>query len=113
MRYKATKVHADGLIFDSKHEFEVYRERVLAQRAGEITKLQIHTKFTLIVSGVVICTFKPDFVFHDKDDRVCVWDAKGFKVSKKTGKRLPRVDREFHIKANLMRACFGLEVEIV
>lgn len=112
MRVRATKVAVDGHVFDSKHEAEVCSQLILEQKAGAISKLQFHPTFVLIVNQEPICKYTPDATFHDSEDRLRVIDAKGFKKSKKTGKMLPRVNREFGIKCKLMRACFGLEVEI-
>ena len=113
MKVHARKVTIDNIVFDSVHASEVYSDLKLQQRAGLISKLQCHPQFTFIVNGLPIAKMKPDFTFHDKEDRLHVLDAKGFKRSKKTGRLLPRVDREFGIKAKLMKACFGLEIEIV
>lgn len=112
MKYNAKKVTIDGIVFDSGHEGDVYLDRKMALRAGLITKLQCHTLFVMVVNEITICRFKPDFVFHE-GGQVRVWDAKGFKKSKKTGKLLPRVDREFGLKCKLMLALFGLKVECV
>ncbi len=112
MRVHARKVELDNIIFDSVHESEVYQDLKLQQRAGEISQLTVHTEFKFFVNGVLICKMKPDFTYHDKSDMVHVVDAKGFRKSKLTGRLLPRVDREFGMKCKLMKACFGLEVEI-
>ena len=112
MRVNAKKIIIDGITFDSKHEGDVYLERKLAQRAGVISHLQCHVTFRFVVNEIFIGTMKPDFVFHEAGD-VKVWDAKGFKKSKKTGKMLPRVNREFGLKCKLLKALFGLEVECV
>lgn len=112
MRVRARKVEIDGIVFDSVHESEVYLDLKMQQRAGLISKLQCHPKFVFEVNGVRICSFTPDFTYIDKDNKVRVVDAKGFSRSKKTGKLLPRVDREFGIKSRLLKAQFGLEIEI-
>ncbi len=120
MRVRARKVTLDGIVFDSVHESEVYTGQLKPlARAGRIEQLQMHPKFTFIVNGVVVGTLKPDFSFVDKAGvfgdagLMRIWDAKGFKRSKKTGKMLPRVDREFGLKCRLMKALFALEVECV
>jgi len=113
VRVRAVKTEIDGIAFDSKHEAAVYTELKLRQRAQDITNLQVHPKFRFFVNGVLVGTYTPDFTWHDADDRLHVGDAKGFKRSKKTGKLLPRVDREFGLKRNLMRALFALEIEIL
>lgn len=113
MRVRARKVEIDGIVFDSAHESEVYLALKLQQRSGLISKLQCHPKFVFEVNGVRICSYKPDFTYIDKENKVRVVDAKGFKKSKKTGKLLPRVDRDFHIRRKFLLAQFGIEVEIV
>jgi len=112
MRVRATKTAIDGHVFDSKHEADVCAELMLQQKAGLISKLQFHPTFVLIVNGIPVCKYTPDATFHDEKDELRVIDAKGFKKSRKTGKLLPRVDREFGIKRKLMQACFGLDVEL-
>ncbi len=112
MKVRACKKELDGIVFDSKHEAEVYMQLKLEQRAGAIAKLQCHPTFKFFVNGVLIGKYTPDFTFHDETDMLRVVDAKGFKKSKKTGKLLPRVDREFGMKCKLMLACFGLTVEV-
>ncbi len=120
MKVNSRKVFLDGIWFDSDHESKVYAHQLKPlERAGKIVQLQVHNKFTFIVNGVVVGTMKPDFTFVDKagvfgePGLMRVHDAKGFKRSKKTGKLLPRVDREFGLKCKLMRALFALEVECV
>lgn len=113
MRVRAIKTTVDNMTFDSKHEAAIYGVYKALQQRGQISKLQCHPTFTFIVQGLPIAKYTPDFSYHDEKDRLHIIDAKGFRKSKKTGKLLPRVDREFHIKKKLMQACFGLEVEIV
>lgn len=120
MKANSKKVTIDGIVFDSGHEGDVYRDqlRPLA-RSGAITQLQCHPKFTFIVNGVIVGTMKPDFVFVDSKGlfgpagMLLCWDAKGFRRSKKTGRMLPRVDREFGMKKRLLRALFALEIVCV
>lgn len=113
MRVRARKVEEDGIVFDSMTEHKRYRELKLLVRSGEISKLQVHPVFIFIVSDVRVGKYKPDFAYHDRNGGLHIEDAKGFKKSKKTGKLLPRVDREFGLKKKLMLALFGLDVEIV
>lgn len=114
------KVTIDGIVFDSGHEGRVYSGQLKPlARSGAITQFQCHPKFTFIVNGVVVGTMKPDFVFVDAKGLfgpagcLLCWDAKGFKKSKKTGKLLPRVNREYGMKIKLLRALFALEVRCV
>ncbi len=112
VRVRARKVDMDGYTFDSVHESEVYSGLKWRLRDGEIRDLAIHPKFVFTVNGAIVGTMKPDFTFFDIKG-FHVLDAKGFKKSKKTGKMLPRVDREFGIKRKLMKALYGYDIEIV
>ena len=113
MRVKARKVELDGIVFDSATEAAHYEKLKALQRCGQISKLQVHPVFIFIVQGIPVGKFRPDFVFHDENDRVVVHEVKGWKRSAKTGKLLPRVDRDFRLRARLMEACFGLVVTVV
>jgi hypothetical protein len=119
MRVRAKKVRIDGILFDSKHEGEVYVQLKQLQREGKIHQLQCHTVFRFVVNDVKIGMMKPDFTFVDTSGIFfpagahAVLDAKGFSKSKKTGKMLPRVNREFGLKTRLLRALFGLEVKCI
>lgn len=119
-RRDSRKVVFDGILFDSGHEAEIYKSTLKPlERQGSITQLQCHPQFTFIVNGVRIASMKPDFSFVDSSGvlgekgKHRIWDAKGFKKSKKTGKLLPRLNRESGLKKKLMLACFGLDVEYV
>ncbi len=110
----------DGITFDSDAESRVYEGQLRPlERTGRIKQLQVHPEFKFYVNGVLVGTMKPDFTFVDEAGmfgnagELRVWDVKGWKKSKKTGRLLPRVDREFGLKKKLMRALFSLEVECV
>lgn len=110
----------DGYQFDSDKEATHYVNhlRVLVN-TKRITQFQVHPKFTFIVNGVIIGSYKPDFVFVDAAGMfgdaglLRVLDVKGWKKSKKTGKLLPRCEPGFGRTKKLMRALFALEVETV
>ena len=110
----------DGIQFDSDKEIRVYLDqlRPLA-RTGQVTQLQAHPKFTFIVNGVIVGTYKPDFTFVDHAGvfgdagLLRCWDVKGWKRSKKSGKLLPRTEVGFGRTKKLMRALFSIEVECV
>ena len=113
MKFRAKKTLVDNILFDSKTEAARYQDLKLMQRAGDISKLQCHPTFTFVVHGLPVAKYTPDFSYHDKQDRVVIEDVKGWKKSPRTGKLLPRVNREFGLKKKLMLACFGLEVKVV
>ena len=103
----------DGIVFRSVTEAEAYAGFRALERRGTISKLQYEPEFRFFVNDIYVGSYKPDFVFHDHDGKVKVIEVKGFKKSPKTGKLLPRVDRDFSLRRNLMLACFGLEVEVL
>ena len=85
-RVNATKVRADGYVFDSKDEYQRYLELRLLEAAGEITELVIHPKFVLqegfIYQGKKIesLKFTPDFEYvedgnHIVEDSKCTWTS--------------------------------------
>lgn len=113
MRVRARKVEEDGIVFDSLTEHARYRDLKLLQRSGDISKLQVHPTFKFVVAGMEVGKYTPDFSYQRNDGKHVIEDAKGFKKSKKTGRLLPRVDREFGLKRKLMKALFALDVEIV
>lgn len=104
----------DGIVFDSIAEMNRYATLKLLERQGLIEKLSRQMKFDLVVKGLKVGTYTPDFVYIDRNKNAfVVEDVKGWKKSKKTGRMLPRVDREFHLKLRLMKACLGIEVTLV
>lgn len=110
---RGNKITEDGVTFDSAGELGRYRELRMLQRSGEISKLTCHTLFKLLVQGVQVSTYTCDFTYHDREDRLHVEDVKGFRISEKTGKQLAMTNREFGLKLKLMRALFGIDVEVV
>jgi hypothetical protein len=105
---------ADGYVFDSIPEKNRYVELAILQRSGTIRKLQIHTKFKLEINDIHLAYYTADFTYIDcATNRPVVEDVKGHRKSKKTGKMLPRVNRDFGLKKRLMKALFDIDVEIV
>ena len=104
----------DGIVFDSIAEMKRFSDLKFLQRSGDIRDLQYQPKFDIKVNDMHICYYSPDATYiRVSTNQVVVEDVKGFKKSKKTGKMLPRVNREFGIKVKLMQAVFGLKVEVV
>jgi hypothetical protein len=79
MRVRAQKVSYDGIMFRSRTEGKHYLDLKALQQAGRITKLQYEPKFTFIVNGIVVGTYKPDFTYLDHHDVLHVEDCKGWK----------------------------------
>ena len=74
-KYNAIKQKYNGEVFDSKKELKRYMELELLLRAKEITNLEIHPKFDLMVNGVKIGRYTADFRYS-KGEEVVVEDVK-------------------------------------
>lgn len=99
-KYGNKKCQYNGIVFDSKHEMERYRDLYLLQKAGEIRNLRTQVAFMLIPEqretshelykagphkgekkpGKLLerkCEYIADFVYIDKAGNYVVEDAKG------------------------------------
>lgn len=75
-KFGAIKVELDGYTFDSRAEANRYATLKLLERAKDIKALGVHPVYPLKVNGVVIGTYKPDFVYF-KGGRQIIEDVKG------------------------------------
>ena len=62
-KYNAKPVKIDGLSFDSKKEARRYGELKLMERAGEISQLTVHPRYSLDVDDEHICDYEADFKY--------------------------------------------------
>jgi len=74
-KYNAIKQTYNGELFDSKKELKRYMELELLLRAKEITDLELHPKFDLMVNGVKIGRYTADFRYKNGSD-IIVEDVK-------------------------------------
>ncbi len=89
----------DGIRFASQKEGRRYDELRLLERGGAIRDLRLQVRYPLKVNGLLVCTYVPDFVYHDiTADREIVEDAKGVRT------------REFITKSKLFEAIHGFKV---
>lgn len=102
-KYRNIKTTIGGITFDSKAEAERYASLKLMQRAGEISQLEMQPGYKLEVNGELVCEYRGDFTYLDKQGRRVVEDVKGQHTAK-----LPL----FRVKAKLFRAIFGFEITI-
>ena len=96
---KFTKV--DGVTFQSKKEAQRWGELKLLEKAGEISCLEHHRVFDLIVNDVLVTTYECDFSYLE-DAVLVVEDVKGGEATK-TGLYL--------VKKALMKAVLGIEIQ--
>jgi hypothetical protein len=95
-RAKYNAVRTRG--FASKREYARYQDLKLMEKAGEITELACQPGFRLEVNGDLICTYKADFSYRDKQGMPVTEDVKGVRTP------------VYRIKAKLMRALYGITI---
>ena len=78
-KYSNKKTELDGYTFDSKTEANRYAELMLAEKAGDISNLELQPKFLLEVNGKKIATYIADFRYIENGKTV-VEDVKGVKT---------------------------------
>lgn len=109
-KYGNKKCQYNGIVFDSKHEMQRYKDLYLLQKAGEIRNLRTQVAFTLLPAqydtsheiyksgphrgekkpGQLLerkCEYVADFVYITKDGDYVVEDAKGAKTKEYLIKR--------------------------
>ena len=74
-KYNAIKQTYNGEIFDSKKELNRFMELEILLRAREISDLEVHPKFDVMVNGVKIGRYTADFRYKKGSD-VIVEDVK-------------------------------------
>lgn len=113
-KYHNIKVTFAGITFDSKREFQRWKELKLLERAGEIRDLKVHPKFPLMCGTVPIkirsgryhggrkISYFADFSYIDKKthERI-VEDVKGMDTA---------ISR---LKRGIVEAQYGVQVVIV
>lgn len=112
-----------GAHYDSKAEYRRHNILLMREAAGFISDVMHHPeRVEVIVNGVKIATFKPDFQYFEQHAGAWrkVWeDVKGFTSRKKVkgGKTVYQVNpayRAFKFKAKLLRALFpDVEIRVV
>lgn len=96
----------DGLSFDSKDEATHYDKLVHRQALGLISGLRRQVTFVLDVNGVRISSYRADYVYYDVEAKQDV--VEDFKSA-----YLLKIDRAFAMKRKLMKALYGIDVNVV
>lgn len=102
-KFGAKRTTIDGETFDSKREAMLYREFQILERAGKIKDLRRQPKYVLTVNGIEIATYRPDWDYIE-DGALHVIDVKSAPTAKK---------RDFVLVRKLMKACHGIDVEVM
>lgn len=101
-KYRNVPTVVDSIEFPSRKQAKVYRGLVLRQQTGEIRDLQLEQTYSLDVNGIHVCDYRADYTYRTtSDNQLHVVDAKGMRT------------REFIIKQKLMKAIFGVDIEVV
>lgn len=121
-KYHNRKISVDGITFDSRREYNRYRELKLLERAGEIHGLELQKKYVLIPAQYETverygkngqrlkngkkciekeCAYKADFVYFKRNGVFVVEDTKGMRT------------KEYIIKRKLMLYIHGIRIKEV
>jgi hypothetical protein len=101
-KYRAIKTEVDGVVFASKKEASRYVALKLRLAAHQITDLELHPAYLIVINGVKICKYIADFRYFDKAmDKQVIEDVKGVRTP------------VFNIKKKLVEAVYGIEVVLV
>lgn len=116
-KYKSHKTSVNGVIFDSKKEYNRYIELTLLSRSGAIKGLKRQVKFELIPAqyepdiinprgkvkkGKLIeraVSYIADFVYTDESGKTVVEDTKGFRT------------KDYIIKRKLLLYMHGIRIK--
>jgi hypothetical protein len=101
-KYGNQPVEYDGRRFASKRERDRYHTLKRREQAGEIIGLECQVRFKLSIGSQHICDYIADFRYGIRaTGEIVIEDAKGVRTP------------VYRLKAKLMRACHGIEVQEV
>jgi hypothetical protein len=101
-KYNNKKTVVDNITFDSKKEALRYQTLKLMEAGNLIRNLRLQVPYKLKVNGVLVCTYKADFVYEEKFHngwKEFVEDTKG------------AMTPVYRLKKKLMRAVYGIEIQ--
>ena len=75
-KYNAIKVKDDGMTFDSKREHARYLHNKQRLKEGEISELEIHPVYQILVNDQKICRYTADSQYKNKEGTLIVEDVK-------------------------------------
>lgn len=80
-KYFAKKVTYKNIQFDSKKEYERYVYLEMLMKNKEISELEVHPVYPLMVNGTKIGRYTADFRYKDNEGNLIVEDVKS-KITK-------------------------------
>ena len=99
-KYHAIRTDVDGIKFASKGEAQHYIYLKGLENLGKIKNLELQTKFSIDLNGVHVCNYIADFEYDDENGHHVV-DYKGC------------VTPVFRLKRKLIKALYGVDIELV
>jgi len=99
-KYHAKPKVVDGIRFASTGEADYYIYLKGLLNLGKISNLKLQTKFSIDLNGVHICNYLADFEYDDENGHHVV-DYKGC------------VTPVFRLKRKLVKALYGVDIELV
>jgi len=100
-KYNAIKVKDDGYTFDSKREHARYLHNKQRLKDGEISELEIHPVYQILVNDQKICRYTADSQYKNKEGTLIVEDVKSPITA-----RMPR----FRLIKKLMKAVHNITI---
>lgn len=103
-KFNAKKVKDQGYVFDSLLEHRRFLELQLLIRAGEITGLEVHPSFPIVINDKKVCIVELDFGYKKRPDLNTMYydDCKGFDTDMSK------------LKRKLLLACYpGIHLDIL
>jgi hypothetical protein len=97
-KYGNKWVQCDGHNFQSGLERDRYLELKYMLQQGLIASFTRQKLYKFIINGVLITTWRADFVVKTNEGGTRVEDVKGY------------ITDEYLIKKRLMKACYGIEI---
>ena len=100
-KYNAIKVKDDGMTFDSKREHARYLHNKQRLKDGEISDLEIHPVYQILVNDQKICRYTADSQYKNKEGTLIVEDVKS-PITARTAR--------YRLVKKLMRAVHGITI---
>lgn len=104
-KYRNNPIIIDGIKFASQREATLFFQYATLQKAGKITQLEPHPIYRIVVNGVKIGRYTPDFQFREPDGRLRVIDVKSPQTAKTAA---------FRLRKRLVEALYpGVVIEVL
>ena len=98
-KYRNVRTAVDGIVFASKREARRYMDLKNMERANVIERLELQPRYKMVIGGMTVCTFVPDFQYrHRETGELVIEDAKGVQTA------------VYKMKKKLLKAIYGLDV---